>query len=122
MVLLRSLILVLVATSNFCRWTREKRDRGGWTGFSGLLPVRRAAVCSYLLCVVGEEHFVEDLGAVLLDGAQLHRMWRQLPGLHPAQRSRTPLLCHFVTETQQTTDTRMQTVPTEDCDPQLSHN
>lgn len=76
---------------------KTERDRGGWTGFFGLLPVRQAAVCSYLLRVIGEENFVEDLGSVLLDGVQLHRMWRQLPGLHPAQRSRTPLLCHFVT-------------------------
>lgn len=77
----------------------RERERGGWTGFSGLLPVRPDAVCSYLLCVVGEENFVEDLGAVQLDGVQLHRMWWQLPGLHPAQRSRTPLLCHFARQT-----------------------
>lgn len=42
--------------------------------------------CSDLLGVVWEVDFVEDLGAVQLDGVHLHLMWRELPGLHPTQR------------------------------------
>lgn len=41
--------------------------------------------CSHLLCVVWEVDFVEDLGAVQLDGIHLHLMWWQLSGLHPTQ-------------------------------------
>lgn len=40
---------------------------------------------SYLLRVVGEVDFVEDLDAVLLDGVHLHLVRRELPGLHPTQ-------------------------------------
>lgn len=36
---------------------------------------------SYIAGVIGEMDFVEDPGAVLLDGVHLHRMGRELPGL-----------------------------------------
>lgn len=41
---------------------------------------------SYLRYVVGEVDFVEDLGAVQLDGIYLDLVGWELPGLHPAQR------------------------------------
>lgn len=40
---------------------------------------------SHLIRVIGEVDFMEDLGAVLLDGVDLHLVWRELPGLHPTQ-------------------------------------
>lgn len=42
---------------------------------------------SHLLCVVWEVDFVEDLGAVQLDGIYLDLMWWELPGLHPTQKT-----------------------------------
>lgn len=36
---------------------------------------------SYIIAVIWEVDFVEDLGAVLLDGVHLYHMGRKLPGL-----------------------------------------
>lgn len=52
---------------------------------------------SYLVRVIGELHFVEDLSAVLLDGLHLHLMWWQLPGLNPTQRHQTLISSVWVT-------------------------
>lgn len=96
---MRSLTLVLVATSNFYTLAGEREsERGRGRRISGknrvVVVVEPAAVPPHLLRVVGEVNFVKDLGAVELDGVHLHRMWRQLPGLHPAQRQKTRLsLC-----------------------------
>lgn len=40
-----------------------------------------AGVVSYITCVVREVDFMEDLGAVLLDGIHFYRMWGKLSGL-----------------------------------------
>lgn len=36
---------------------------------------------SYIICVIWEVDFMEDLGAVLLDGFHFYQMGRKLPGL-----------------------------------------
>ena len=54
-----------------------------------IFPCNFAREVCYLLCVVGEVDFVEDLSAVLLDGVYLHLVWWELPRLHPTQGQQT---------------------------------
>ena len=43
---------------------------------------------SYIVCLIGEVDFVEDLRAVLLDGLHLYLMGWQLSGLHSGTTER----------------------------------